>query len=161
MIDLSERQYAARTGLSRGAIQKAKLSGRLALYADGSIDAAASDAPRATATDPAKSRRRGGTAEDAETEAARPKNAAPASRLKPLPVAAVAGDLPRQLVAGVGGRSANASRSAVSRAPLVPSTPRSTASWRVRQRSSSIAFNAAMPAALGIGTMKVRRPPGS
>ena len=42
MIGLSERAYAARAGLSRGAIQKAKLSGRLALHPDGSIDAAAS-----------------------------------------------------------------------------------------------------------------------
>ena len=53
MEGLSERQYAARVGLSRGAIQKAKAAGRL-LHADGSIDAAASDARRAEATDPSK-----------------------------------------------------------------------------------------------------------
>lgn len=94
MIGLSERQYAARTGLSRGAIQKAKLSGRLALHADGSIDAAASDALRAAATDPAKSRRRGGGAEGAdavstEIGATQPKSPAPAPRLKPVPEAAM------------------------------------------------------------------------
>ncbi len=53
---MSEREYAAHAGLSRGAIQKAKASGRLALHADGSINAAASDARRAAATDPSKSR---------------------------------------------------------------------------------------------------------
>ena len=47
MEGLSERQYAARVGLSRGAIQKAKATGRLVLHGDGSIDAAASDALRA------------------------------------------------------------------------------------------------------------------
>jgi hypothetical protein len=47
MQGLSERQYAARVGLSRGAIQKAKESGRLVLHADGSIDAEASDRRRA------------------------------------------------------------------------------------------------------------------
>ncbi|MFP1645952.1 hypothetical protein ACK8OU_15965, partial [Defluviimonas sp. KMU-169] len=56
MQGLSERQYAARVGLSRGAIQKAKEAGRLVLFADGSIDAAASDQRRAEMTDPAKSR---------------------------------------------------------------------------------------------------------
>jgi hypothetical protein len=53
---LSERQYAAHAGVSRGAIQKAKTAGRLVLFADGSIDAAASDARRAASTDPAKQR---------------------------------------------------------------------------------------------------------
>jgi len=56
MQGLSERQYAAHVGLSRGAIQKAKAAGRLVLHADGSIDAAASDARRAVMTDPAKQR---------------------------------------------------------------------------------------------------------
>ena len=55
MQGLSERQYAARVGLSRGAIQKAKEAGRLVLHADGSIDAEASDQRRAAMTDPAKS----------------------------------------------------------------------------------------------------------
>ena len=56
MQGMSEREYAAHAGLSRGAIQKAKSSGRLVLHADGSIDAAASDARRAAATDPSKTR---------------------------------------------------------------------------------------------------------
>jgi hypothetical protein len=42
MQGMSEREYAARAGLSRGAIQKAKASGRLVLHPDGSIDADAS-----------------------------------------------------------------------------------------------------------------------
>lgn len=53
---MSERQYAAHVGLSRGAIQKAKETGRLVQHADGSIDAIASDARRAAMTDPAKQR---------------------------------------------------------------------------------------------------------
>src|SRR5512147_28887 len=53
---LSEREYAAHAGVSRGAVQKARASGRLVLHADGSIDAAASDARRAQATDPAMQR---------------------------------------------------------------------------------------------------------
>ena len=56
MQGMSEREYAARAGLSRGAIQKAKAAGRLVLHPDGSIDAAASDARRATDTDPSKQR---------------------------------------------------------------------------------------------------------
>jgi hypothetical protein len=76
MQGLSERHYAARVGLSRGAIQKAKEAGRLVLNADGSIDAEASDQRRAAMTDPSKSR------------------AAPAAQqaspnLKPVPEAAV------------------------------------------------------------------------
>ena len=43
MQGMSERGYAARVGLSRGAVQKAKEAGRLVLHADGSIDADASD----------------------------------------------------------------------------------------------------------------------
>lgn len=49
---MSEREYAAHAGISRGAVQKARQSGRLVLHADGSIDAAASDARRVQATDP-------------------------------------------------------------------------------------------------------------
>ena len=56
MEGMSERQYAAHVDLSRGAIQKAKESGRLVQHADGSIDAVASDARRAAMTDPAKQR---------------------------------------------------------------------------------------------------------
>jgi hypothetical protein len=55
---LSEREYAAHAGISRGAVQKARASGRLVLYPDGSINAAASDARRAQATDPSMQRRR-------------------------------------------------------------------------------------------------------
>jgi hypothetical protein len=54
MQGLSERKYAARAGLSRGAIQKAKAAGRLVLFGDGSIDASASDNKRAEMTDPSK-----------------------------------------------------------------------------------------------------------
>jgi hypothetical protein len=72
MQGMSERQYAAHVGLSRGAIQKAKASGRLVLHADGSIDAAASDKRRAETTDPSKTRK------------------PPAPKLKPVPEAAVA-----------------------------------------------------------------------
>ena len=57
MQGMSEREYASRAGLSRGAIQKAKASGRLALHPDGSINAEASNARRTAATDPSKQRR--------------------------------------------------------------------------------------------------------
>lgn len=56
MKGLSERQYAARIGLSRGAIQKAKAAGRLVLHDDGSIDPDRSDERRADTTDVSKSR---------------------------------------------------------------------------------------------------------
>jgi len=72
MQGLSERQYAARVGLSRGAIQKAKAADRLVLFSDGSINAEASDSRRAETTDPSKTR------------------TAPAPKLKPVPEAAVA-----------------------------------------------------------------------
>jgi hypothetical protein len=58
LAGLSERAYAAHARISRGAVQKARASGRLVLDADGSIDAAASDAQRAQATDPAMQRGR-------------------------------------------------------------------------------------------------------
>ena len=67
MQGMSERQYAAHVGLSRGAIQKAKTAERLVLYPDGSINAAASDARRAETTDPSKTRK------------------SPAPKLKPFP----------------------------------------------------------------------------
>ena len=57
MQGMSERDYAAPAGLSRGAIQKAKRTRWPALFADGSIDAAASDARRAETTDPDQQRR--------------------------------------------------------------------------------------------------------
>jgi len=72
MQGMSERQYAAHVGLSRGAIQKAKAAGRLVLHEDGSIDAAASDKRRTETTDPSKTRK------------------PPAPKLKPVPEAAVA-----------------------------------------------------------------------
>jgi hypothetical protein len=40
-LGMSEREYAAHAGISRGAVQKARASGRLVLHGDGSIDAAA------------------------------------------------------------------------------------------------------------------------
>ena len=52
MEGLSERAYAIHSGLSRGAVQKARKNGRLVLYPDGSINIAASDARRAETTDP-------------------------------------------------------------------------------------------------------------
>jgi hypothetical protein len=70
-VGMSEREYAAHSGISRGAVQKARASGRLVLHADGSIDAAASDARRAQATDPSMQR-------DGHT-----------SSLRPVPEAAV------------------------------------------------------------------------
>ena len=60
MQGMSERQYAAHAGLSRGGVQKAKAAGRLVLHEDGSIDAAASDARRQASTDPSKQRGRPG-----------------------------------------------------------------------------------------------------
>jgi hypothetical protein len=52
MEGISERAYATHSGLSRGAVQKARKTGRLVLFADGSINAAASDARRVAMTDP-------------------------------------------------------------------------------------------------------------
>ena len=80
MQGMSERQYAAHVGLSRGAIQKAKETGRLVLHVDGSIDAAASDRRRAETTDPSKIR----------PNPAPPKPTPPAAGLKPVPETAVA-----------------------------------------------------------------------
>ena len=59
---MSEREYSAHSGLSRGAIQKARRATRLVVYGDGSINAAASDVRRAEMTDPDQQRRStGGT----------------------------------------------------------------------------------------------------
>ena len=90
MQGMSERQYAAHVGLSRGAIQKAKTAERLVLYPDGSINAAASDVRRAETTDPSKTRK------------------PPAPKLRPVPEVAVAavGDTLREqglAVPAVGG----------------------------------------------------------
>jgi dTDP-4-dehydrorhamnose 3,5-epimerase-like enzyme len=52
MEGMSERAYAEHAGISRGAVQKARKTGRLVLFADGSINAAASDVRRGSATDP-------------------------------------------------------------------------------------------------------------
>jgi hypothetical protein len=61
MEGMSERAYAQHAGLSRGAVQKARKNGRLVLFADGSINAAASDARRGAMTDPDQQMRsRGG-----------------------------------------------------------------------------------------------------
>ena len=62
MEGLSERAYAAHSGLSRGAVQKARKNGRLVLFPDGSINAPASDARRGVMTDPDQQMRsRGGS----------------------------------------------------------------------------------------------------
>ena len=55
---MSERQYAAHAGITRGAVSKARSSGRLVLYPDGSIDAGKSDRRRASTTDPSQQRGR-------------------------------------------------------------------------------------------------------
>ena len=65
MEGLSERAYAERSGLSRGAVQKARKNGRLVLFADGSIDAVASDARRGAMTDPDQQMRSRGTSGEA------------------------------------------------------------------------------------------------
>ena len=57
MDGMSEREYSGHSGLSRGAIQKARKSGRLVVYGDGSINAAASDVRRGEMTDPDQQRR--------------------------------------------------------------------------------------------------------
>lgn len=57
MEGMSERDYSAHSGLSRGAIQKARKAGRLVVYGDGSINAAASDVRRGEMTDPDQQRR--------------------------------------------------------------------------------------------------------
>lgn len=57
MDGMSEREYSGHSGLSRGAIQKARKAGRLVVYGDGSINAAASDARRSEMTDPDQQRR--------------------------------------------------------------------------------------------------------
>jgi hypothetical protein len=54
---MSEREYAAHSGLSRGGVQKARKNGRLVVHDDGSINAAASDVRRAEMTDPDQQRR--------------------------------------------------------------------------------------------------------
>ena len=69
MLGMSERRYAEHRGVSRGAVQKARASGRLVLYADGSIDPAGSDTSWSSSTDPAMAR----------------------GSVKPVPAAAVAG----------------------------------------------------------------------
>ncbi|OYU38931.1 MAG: hypothetical protein CFE33_14025 [Pseudorhodobacter sp. PARRP1] len=57
MDGMSEREYSGHSGLSRGAIQKARKAGRLVVFGDGSINAAASDARRSEMTDPDQQRR--------------------------------------------------------------------------------------------------------
>ena len=60
MEGMSEREYSAHCGLSRGAIQNARRASRLVVYSDGSINAAASDVRRADMTDPDQQRRSNG-----------------------------------------------------------------------------------------------------
>ena len=57
MDGMSKREYSSHSGLSRGAIPKARKAGRLVVYGDGSINAAGSDARRAEITDPDQQRR--------------------------------------------------------------------------------------------------------
>ena len=58
---MSERAYADHSRLSRGAVQKARKTGRLVLFQDGSINATASNARRGAMTDPDQQMRaRGG-----------------------------------------------------------------------------------------------------
>lgn len=67
MEGMSERAYAEHAGISRGAVQKARKNGRLVLFADGSINAVASDARRGSATDPDQQMRsRGGLGANGE-----------------------------------------------------------------------------------------------
>jgi hypothetical protein len=67
MEGMSERTYAEHAGISRGAVQKARKTGRLVLFADGSINAVASDARRSAATDPDQQMRsRGGISNASE-----------------------------------------------------------------------------------------------
>lgn len=67
MEGMSERAYAEHAGISRGAVQKARKTGRLVLFADGSINAVASDARRGSATDPDQQMRsRGGLGANGE-----------------------------------------------------------------------------------------------
>ncbi len=57
MEGMSERAYAEASGLSRGAVQKARKASRLVVYSDGSINAAASAVRRGEMTDPDQQRR--------------------------------------------------------------------------------------------------------
>ena len=57
----------AHAGLSRGAVQKARKNGRLVLYPDGSINAAASDARRGAMTDPDQQHRSAGGLKSGDT----------------------------------------------------------------------------------------------
>ena len=67
MEGMSERAYAEHAGISRGAVQKARKTGRLVLFADGSINVVASDARRGSATDPDQQMRsRGGLGANGE-----------------------------------------------------------------------------------------------
>jgi len=70
MEGLSERAYAEHSGLSRGAVQKARKNGRLVLFADGSINGAASDVRCGEMTDPDQQlRSRGGLRAGGDGEA--------------------------------------------------------------------------------------------
>ena len=57
MEGMSEREYSAHSGLSRGVIQKAQKASRLVVYSDGSINGAVSDVRLADMTDPDQQRR--------------------------------------------------------------------------------------------------------
>jgi len=57
MEGMSEREHSAHSGLSRGAIQKARRATRLVVYSDGSINAVASNVRRGEMTTPDQQRR--------------------------------------------------------------------------------------------------------
>jgi hypothetical protein len=57
MEGMSECEYSTHSGTSLGAIQKARKAGRLVVYGDGSINAAASEVRRPEITDPDQQRR--------------------------------------------------------------------------------------------------------
>ena len=131
MEGMSERQYAAHVGLSRGAIQKAKEAERLVQHADGSIDTAASDVHRAAMTNPAKQR---GASANAPP---------PAAKLKPVPDTALStvGDTLREQGLAE---------------PLIRSCPwgrrRLTKLWNGPQRPSACAIQPPpLPAINGVG----------
>ena len=53
MEGMSEREYSAHSGLSRGAVQKAGKTGRLVLFTEDSTNASASDERRDERSEPA------------------------------------------------------------------------------------------------------------
>ncbi len=98
MQGMSEREYARRAGLSRGAIQAAKRSGRLVLFADGSIDPEASDRRLRAATHPGRSF----AAETRWKRARGQPEPAPAARIEHLPPPSLDPRLPEAIADTLG-----------------------------------------------------------